>query len=248
MTHHLLITSLNIYLGELDKVFIPHIFNGIKQLYKQSITRLDPQILDNEYDKDIMIEQIAIDKIRRENKRNKLEYIENFQKYLQNIDKISIDTFEQDLKTINSQTLSKMNTILTQIFERYVKINLVSHGFSHRISLDKKDIEVPTLLSFVRNIYVEVSKILIDEMYLFDIIGIDILKIQKHNHKVKKRIKEAIRYVLNYYVIKSDIKTFEKYIRQHKDMDLEMNKHEEEKSKTGAILNVDNLKKLREQK
>jgi len=247
MTHHLLITSLNIYLGELDKVFVHHIFNGIKQLYKQSIVHLDPKLLDNEYNKDITIGQIIIEKIRKENKRNKLEYIDNFQKYLKNIDKIPINTFEQDLETIESKTLSKMNTILNQIFERYVKINLVSHGFSHRINLDTKDIEVPSLLSFVRNIYVEVSKILIDEMYLFDIIGIDILKIQKHNHKVKKRIKEAIRNVLNYYVIKSDIKTFEKYIRQHKDIDLEMNSRENN-SDVGAQLNIDNLKKLREQK
>jgi len=241
MTHHLLVTSLEIYLKTLDSVFIPHISNGFKSLYKQSFEKLIQQNkLPNGSDsKDEM--ETTVDVKRR---LTTIDVLTNFQSFLKQVHKFSLQVFTDDLNTLPTKKSDEMNNIINNIFQRYAKINLVSHGLSHRINIDHSKLEIPSLETFVKQIYIECAKIFGDELYLFDYSSKNILRVQKNNHKINKRIAVAIRNVLNYYIIKSDIKVIDMYVKKNKELEEQMTLSETSVSYSSMKLNPENVEKV----
>jgi hypothetical protein len=236
MAHHFLVTSLEIYLKTLDTVFIPHVSNGFKSLYKQALEKLVVTEKDNNPNGETTIDV--------KKRLTTMDILINYRTYLKQIHKFPLNVFMEDLQTLSSEKKDEMHNIINNIFQRYAKINLVSHGLSHRINIDHSKLEIPTLETFVKQIYVECAKIFSDELYLFDYSSKNTLKIQKNNHKINKRIGSAIRRVLNYYVIKNDIKVIDMYVKKNKEFEEHMTMSETSVSYSSMKLNPENVEKV----
>lgn len=237
MAHHLLVTSLQIYLRTLETVFVPHIANGFKSLYKQSLEDLFKVSKTNPNETSVDVKQ----------RLTTIDILTHFQSFMKQIHKLSIEVFKTDLEAMPIEKTNEMTNIINNIFQRYVKINLVSHGLSQRIQIDNSKLDIPTLDTFVKNIYIETAKILVDELYLFDYSSKNALKIQKNNHKINKRISIAIRRVLEYFVIKNDIKVIDMYTKQNKEFKEHMTMSETSVSFSSMKLTPDNVEKVNDE-
>lgn len=229
---HSLIESKNEWCSRLMNIMTPLVISGFNSIWKDAF-------------------QIAV------KNGEKGKYLMTFQNYLSQVPKWSQTIVQAECdRIVNKSGCSYLQDLLTCVHVIQLKaLSCVRVGQSQR----KIDIDIPSLETFIHNVYINCARKIYTNAYLFET-DIPSLQIQKNNRELEMIIRECIvntvrdsvptEKILRAYMDEAeevDVETKEEVVKVDNDEEDDENKHEEVNSKNdeGKVTTTEEKKDIK---
>ena len=159
-----LLSSRDEYVSRFVNLLTPHLIDGIKSIFKESVDICNKQ-------------------------KEPKKYLMTFQNYISRCKKWNAESIERERKRI----VEKSGCVYLEDFIACVHIIQLKLLTSVRVGQKQKkiDIAIPKIDDFIGKCYTNISKKLYPAVYLFEI-GIDPLTMQKNKREFETMVKESI--------------------------------------------------------